>query len=49
MWAAILDKFQCCINPEKNSNDKIKNGSKEVVLEKLEEKVFLFSLDVLLS
>jgi len=42
MWASIIDKFQCCFNPENNSNNNKQECKKEVVLDKLDEKVKIF-------
>ena len=38
MWGALLDKFQCCLKPENNS-ERINQPNKEVCLDKLEERV----------
>jgi len=38
MWASILEKFECCLNPGKDNGNK-SQANKEVSLDKLEEKV----------
>lgn len=43
MWNAIVDKFQCCYNPQKNDTDK-PNANKEVDLDNLTEKVSINGL-----
>lgn len=39
MWATIIDKFQCCLNPNNKSSCNKSQENKEVNLDTLQEKV----------